>query len=70
MQFVGPGCSQAHDFILGRIVMIQTSMDRTGVRVGNVIRGFALALMFGAMAIAVPTARAPGSLRFDHWNGS
>jgi hypothetical protein len=38
--------------------MIQTSMDRTGVRVGNVIRGFALALMFGAMAIAVPTARA------------
>src|ERR1039458_7659049 len=38
--------------------MIRTSMDRTGVRVGNVTWGFALALIFGAMAIAVPSARA------------
>src|ERR1035437_6147074 len=38
--------------------MIQTSMDNAGVRVGNVTWGFALALIFGAMAIAVPSARA------------
>ena len=38
--------------------MIQMSRNSMGVRVGNMIRGFALALIFGAMAIAVPSARA------------
>src|ERR1035441_9324278 len=38
--------------------MIQTSMDKAGVRVGNVTWGFALVLIFFAMAIAVPAARA------------